>query len=195
MYRIILASKSPRRRELLKQIGLEFEVAVSDDEEILKGESSEEIVMGLARQKAYNVKRMTAAGTDDSEVIIIGADTIVVCGDEILGKPKDEEDAVRMLSMLQNNSHEVYTGVCAVICGAGSEKCLSFYEKTRVYMYDMTRDEIEYYIKSGEPMDKAGAYGIQGLCARYIKGIEGDYNNVVGLPIGRLYRELKPYIS
>ena len=112
-----------------------------------------------------------------------------------MGKPKDREDAVRMLTLLQNNTHQVYTGVTLVILDNGEKKTISFYEKTDVTMYPMTTEQIAAYVSTGEPMDKAGAYGIQGVFARYVRGIEGDYNNVVGLPVGRLYQEAKEWIT
>ena len=126
------------------------------------------------------------------DILVIGADTVVAYGDEILGKPKDEEDARRMLTLLQGNTHSVYTGITLVFIdksGRTGEYC--FFEKTDVTMYPMDEDEINRYIATGEPMDKAGSYGIQGRCAIYIKQIEGDYNNVVGLPVARLYQELR----
>ena len=126
------------------------------------------------------------------EILVIGADTVVAYDGQILGKPKDEEDAGRMLSLLSGNTHSVYTGITLVFIdksGRTGEYC--FFEKTDVTMYPMDEDEINRYIATGEPMDKAGSYGIQGRCAIYIKQIEGDYNNVVGLPVARLYQELR----
>ena len=132
-------------------------------------------------QKAKEV----AAKCDGS--IIIGADTIVAMEGQILGKPKDRADAMRMLRLLQGKKHQVITGVTVLL---GSTKTRSFAEVTDVSLYPMTDAQIERYIATGEPMDKAGAYGIQGRFAAYVRGIEGDYNNVVGLPIGRLYQEV-----
>ena len=121
---------------------------------------------------------------------------MVALGQQIMGKPKGKEDAVRMLSLLQGKTHQVYTGVTLLIADGEESKPrrLSFHEKTEVTMYPMSREEICAYVESGEPMDKAGAYGIQGRCAAFIRGICGDYNNVVGLPVGRLYQELKENI-
>lgn len=182
---IILASASPRRRELLMQMGLEFTVIPSKGEEIITRTVPSEVVMELAAQKAREV-----ADRSDENTCIIGADTIVVRDGEILGKPKDEEDACRMLSMLAGTTHQVYTGVCLINKKSGEEELRTFYEATDVEFYPMSETEIRDYVATGEPMDKAGAYGIQGKCAVFIKGIRGDYNNVVGLPIARLYHEL-----
>ncbi|MCD8249419.1 MAG: Maf family protein [Lachnospiraceae bacterium] len=181
--RIILASGSPRRKELLTQIGVSFEVYKAEGEERVTTNAPEEVVRELSMQKALEV-----AGKVSGD-IYIGADTVVAVDGQILGKPRDEEDAARMLRMLQGRAHEVATGV-AVLTPDGREP-LSFAETTRVHVFSMTEEEIRTYVSSGEPMDKAGAYGIQGLFAAYVSGIEGDYNNVVGLPVGRLYQELR----
>lgn len=185
--RVILASASPRRRELLTQIGIDFEVQVSDVEEHITATVPCEVVQELSRQKAEAV--MAVCGERDAQTLVIGADTVVACGGEILGKPKDAKDAARMLRLLSGRSHEVYIGVTFVY--DEGRKTFSFYECTKVYFAPMTETEIADYVATGDPMDKAGAYGIQGFCARYITGIEGDYNNVVGLPVGRVYQELK----
>lgn len=181
---IVLASASPRRRELLEQIGLKFEVMVSDAEERITDTRPGEVVKELSACKAKAVaEKLTEA---QKSAVVIGSDTVVAQGDQILGKPKDEEDAARMIRMLQGNTHQVYTGV-TLICG---EKVKSFYEKSDVTVYPMTESEIRDYIRTGEPMDKAGAYGIQGYFARYIKEIRGEYATIVGLPLGRLWQEL-----
>ena len=125
-----------------------------------------------------------------AEAIVLGADTVVASDGKILGKPKDTEDAARMLTMLQGRGHEVYTGVTILYEEDCEKEALTFHEKTTVHFYPMTEEQIREYVATGDPMDKAGAYGIQGFCARYIRGIEGDYNNVVGLPAGRVYQEL-----
>lgn len=179
--KIILASKSPRRQELLCQAGFTFEIEPAVGEERMTGDTPEEIVMHLAKQKAEEV----AARHVGEDVLVIGADTIVVFGNEILGKPKDTKAAKRMLSMLSGQQHYVLTGVC--LKGAQTKV---FYERTDVTFYDLKEEEIEAYIATGDPMDKAGAYGIQGPFAVYVKEIKGDYNNVVGLPVARLYHEL-----
>jgi septum formation protein len=187
--RIILASASPRRKELLEQIGVTFEVLASTGEEIITKTIPHEIVMELAKQKAGSV--VSELAPCGEEVLVIGADTIVAADRRILGKPKDRTHALEMLDLLAGNTHQVYTGVCLIFGTPGNFKTHVFYEKTDVTMYEMSRDEKESYVDTGEPYDKAGGYGIQGKCAIYIKEIKGDYNNVVGLPIARLYQELK----
>lgn len=189
--RIILASASPRRKELLTQIGVAYEVMPSNAEEKTNKELPEDIVCELSLRKAEDIGiRLEQKGEDDYTVI--GADTVVSFQGTVMGKPKDEKDACRMLAMLQGNVHQVYTGVTLYIKRAGQPAGRrTFYEKTDVSMYPMSMEEIEAYTATGEPMDKAGAYAIQGGCAAYIKGICGDYNNVVGLPVGRIYQELR----
>lgn len=187
--RIILSSASPRRRELLSQIGVEFEVLVSDGEENYTSTDPAEIVKELALAKAENV----AAVVESIEnTLLIGADTIVVLDGEILGKPKNEEDAFRMLKHLQGRDHQVYTGTALLAHDEKGEKTvISHAEQTEVFVHAMEDAEIRRYIATGEPMDKAGGYGIQGGFAAYIDRIEGDYYNVVGLPVAYLYQQLK----
>ena len=185
MKHLILASGSPRRRELMSQVGLDFTVVTSDADENIKEMEPEDYVRELSSAKAQSVLEQYADKEDS--VIVIGADTIVYHKGEILTKPKNEEDAFRILKSLEGQIHQVYTGV--TICSA--HKNVSFYEKTDVWVYDMTDEEIRDYISTGEPMDKAGSYGIQGLFGIYVKGISGDYNNVVGLPVARLFYEMK----
>lgn len=189
--KIYLASASPRRKELLKQVGLSFKTMPSMVEEKITKTEPSEVVEELSYQKAVDVcGRLVNEGAED--FVVIGADTVVSCWGEILGKPKDKEDAVRMLGRLKGGSHQVYTGVTLAWKSRGiSPMYFTFNECTDVTMYDMTEEEIRKYVDSGEPMDKAGAYAIQGLCAAYIQGICGDYNNVVGLPVGRVWQELK----
>nr|WP_317377929.1 Maf family protein [uncultured Faecalimonas sp.] len=230
MKKIILASGSPRRRELLEQIGYTFEIVTSAKEEVYQSTEPQEIVKELALLKAKDVaekireekalsektlpkKRMPEKDTEqkmteenvasemeipyeeDSGCVIIGADTIVVHCGKILGKPKDEEDAVRMLTALQDGAHEVYTGVAVICCDRdGSEEVISHAVGTKVYVDPMTEEEIREYIATGEPMDKAGAYGIQGRFAAHISKIEGDYYNVVGLPVSYIYQVLREKI-
>ena len=186
--RIILASSSPRRQELLTQIGLPFEVCPSEWEEVTDKELPEEVVQELSYHKAMEVyeRNVTEEGT-----VVIGADTIVACGGQILGKPGTRERAEEMLGKLQGGTHQVYTGVAFVWKEKGRTESAGFYECTDVRVYPMTEEEIRCYVETGEPMDKAGAYGIQGGFAAFIQGICGDYNNVVGLPVGRVYQELK----
>lgn len=184
MKELILASASPRRWELLKQIGLEFRTLVCPvDETPLPGLSPFELVQLLAVRKA-----MAVAGTLD-DGIVIGADTVVVWHGQVLGKPSGEEDAVEMLRRLQGDVHEVYTGVALVDAGTG--KVLVDHEKTRVFFRAIDEDEIRRYVATGEPLDKAGAYAVQGLGAIFVKGLEGCYTNVVGLPLARLAEMLK----
>ncbi|MBP3206235.1 MAG: septum formation inhibitor Maf [Lachnospiraceae bacterium] len=212
---IILASGSPRRRELMQQIGLDFEVQVSEVEEHVTSTVPEEVVQELSRQKAEAVAKLAwerpsirpsadrgEPKTGDSQkkvsdCLVLGADTIVACDGRILGKPKDAADAVQMLTMLSGRAHEVYTGVTFVYAdpAEGNRKEHTFYECTKVHFAPMSAEEIAEYVATGDPLDKAGAYGIQGFCARYITGIEGDYNNVVGLPVGRVYQELKSCVG
>lgn len=205
-YRMILASASPRRRELLTLAGFEFEVIPSQGEELINKSEPSEVVMELAVQKAQEVFQTQTAqpspdanrtSSDRRPLLVIGADTVVSYHHGILGKPKDADDARRMLRMLSGNTHQVYTGVALFYNDAahGISKQTCFYEKTDVTFYEMTEEEIDSYIATGDPMDKAGAYGIQGCCAVYIKEIHGDYNNVVGLPIARLYHEIKEILS
>lgn len=184
--KIILASASPRRRELLDQIGWEFCVRVSKVEEIITKIHPGEIVEELSELKAKAVFSQT-----EGDVLVIGADTVVAHKGQILGKPTDTADAVRMLEALQDDTHQVYTGVTLCMRREGVETVKSFYESTEVDFYPMSREEIEWYVNTGEPMDKAGAYGIQGLAGRFVKQIRGDYNNVVGLPVAGLYQEVK----
>lgn len=204
MKKIILASQSPRRRELLAQIGLSYQVIPSTVEEKVTEKNPERVVQELSRQKALDVAQKIRNGSihpgedqgEREEILVIGADTIVAYQDRILGKPADKADAVRMLSMLQGSVHSVYTGVTLISQKTASREAhdweeYTFAEETRVHMYPMTQEEICWYVNTGEPMDKAGAYGIQGLCARFVEKIEGDYNNVVGLPVGRIWQELK----
>ncbi len=199
MSQIILASASPRRKELLEQMGLEFEICPAKGDEIITKTLPHEVVVELSRQKAKEVaagvvqyNEMHPDITSPQDILVIGADTVVAYCDQILGKPKDEADAKRMLSMLAGNTHSVYTGVTFVFIDKSQRAGeYSFYEKTDVTMYPMTEKEIDRYIATGEPMDKAGAYGIQGKCGIYIREILGDYYNVVGLPISRLYQELQ----
>lgn len=182
---LILASASPRRKELLEKIGLPFTVQPAKGEERITQKSPAAVVMELSRQKAEEI---AAAQTEDC--IIIGADTVVARGDKIMGKPKDAADAKQMLRSIADDCHQVYTGVTLIRTGAHPQS-VTFQEKTDVFFYPISDAELDAYIASGDPMDKAGAYGIQGDFAIYVKRIAGDYYNVVGLPIGRVYQELK----
>lgn len=184
--KFVLASKSPRRVELLKLVGLEFTVQPSDiDENLPENLSPEDLVMQLATLKASHI----ASTTKDSEVYIIGADTIVVHKGDILGKPIDEDDAVSMLKKLSGDSHDVYTGY-TVVRMSDAFMCTQF-EKTTVHFKPLTEEEILRYVKTGEPMDKAGAYGIQQKGSLIVDRIDGDYFNVVGLPVCALAQMLR----
>lgn len=187
MKKIILASQSPRRRELMEQAGFEFDIVPSNMEEVITKTVPYEVVEELAEQKAKDVYRIC----NDSETLVIGADTVVAIDGKILGKPGTFEEACEMLRLLSGRSHEVYTGVSFVWNGEDKVYKHTFHECTKVTFYPMSDGEIREYAASGDSMDKAGAYGIQGRCAIFIKEIQGDYNNVVGLPIARLYQELK----
>ncbi len=183
---LILASGSPRRRELLCQIGIEPLVKPSRIEERITSAVPEEVVMDLSARKAEDVADWAPAGT-----LILGADTVVAVEGQILGKPESHEEAKRMIRLIQGRSHQVYTGVTLIYKGQEGSRGVTFAEKTEVIVYPMTDDEIQDYAQAEEPMDKAGAYGIQGRFAAYIQGICGDYNNVVGLPVGRVWQEWK----
>lgn len=191
--KIILASASPRRRELMAQIGLDFEVRVSQVEEKVTQTDACLVVEELSAQKAEAVLSLVETGGE--AVLVIGADTVVALGDCILGKPSGEKEAAQMLSLLSGNTHEVCTGVTLLCKTAGGVQRRTFHETTKVTFYPMSEREIADYVSTGDCMDKAGAYGIQGFCARYIKCIEGDYNNVVGLPVGRLYQEVREWLE
>lgn len=240
MKRIILGSASPRRRELLQLMGLEFEVMVSEAEECYQSILPQDIVKELALRKAQNVAELLVAkhttktsggrflveqaSRKEEACVVIGADTIVVRDGQILGKPKSQEEAFEMLKSLQGRAHEVYTGVALLEYSAegtviakhttepGSDRFLdarhttetsggnflvrvNHAEETKVFVHEMDDKEIREYISTGEAMDKAGAYGIQGRFATYIDRIEGDYYNVVGLPVAYLYQQLKEVLS
>ena len=187
MSKLILASASPRRKELLKNLGYAFSIEVCDLDENSDKTKPYELVMDLAQTKAKAIMDMHAG----EDVIVIGADTVVANESEILGKPRDLEHAKEMISSLQGKIHQVYTGVCLYWNDGKINRNLTFYEKTDVEVYPMTPEEIEAYVATKECVDKAGSYAIQGLFSPYIKGISGDYNNVVGLPVARIYQEIK----
>jgi len=193
---IILASASPRRKELLSKMGLTFEIITADLDERTDETDPGLMVQALSKLKAEAVfktvkeSRPELSGAKEP-LLIIAADTLVFQNGQVLGKPKDERDAYDMLFRLQGKDHEVCTGVTLILYEKGETETKSFHEETRVTFCSMSDAEIKSYIASGEPMDKAGAYGIQGLSAKYIEKIDGDYFNVVGLPVSRLYREMK----
>lgn len=186
--KIILASGSPRRKELLLQIGIVPEIIVSHVEEKITSDIPAEVVMSLAEQKAVDVAKEMPEGT-----VILGADTVVAADGKILGKPKSHEEAYEMIRSLAGRSHQVYTGVCIVKKGPEGEAdtVVSFYDETDVNVSPMTEKEIREYADSEEPMDKAGSYAVQGFFARYIDGLKGSYANVMGLPVHLVYQELK----
>lgn len=230
--KIVLASASPRRKELLLQIGIRPEIIVSHVAEKIMSDVPQEVVMELAAQKAMDV-----AETQNEGTLVIGADTVVAVDGRILGKPKSHEEAYDMIRSLAGRSHQVYTGVCLVLKGMdqetdqganqganretdqganretdqeanqetdqgtnretnqGTDRIVTFYDETDVEVYPMTEEEIREYAASEEPMDKAGAYAVQGYFARYIKGLGGSYANVMGLPVSRLYQEMKKFSS
>ena len=182
--RLVLASASPRRSELLTSAGFRFSVEVADvDESPLAGENPEAYVLRVARDKA----RVVANRCRDSGSIVLAADTTVAVDGEILAKPENELDAVRMLKLLAGRIHDVFTGVVVI----GHDRQLDEVVPTRVRLLPITLDEIHWYVKSGEPMGKAGAYGIQGRAARFVDWIEGSWSNVVGLPVATVYRLLR----
>ena len=179
---IILASASPRRSELMTLAGFRFDVICADIDEIVPEKAlPQEVVMSLALQKAQAVAK------DHRKSAVVGSDTVVALDGKILGKPRSEKEAAEMLRSLSGRIHKVFTGV-AIVCG---EKVTSFFEETEVEFYPLTDQEILDYVATGEPMDKAGAYGIQGRGAVLVKRVNGDYFNVMGLPISKVYRELK----
>ena len=192
--RIILASASPRRSELLKQAGMQFTVIPSKGKETVTSTHPAEVVEELSSQKAWEVAdRILRSEEEVTDFdVVIGADTVVAADHQILGKPADHEDAAGMIGMLQGRVHQVYTGVTLIVKGGkGNILTRTFHECTDVDVCPMSDDEIEAYVSTPEPYDKAGAYGIQGSFAIYISGIHGCYYNVVGLPISRLVHELK----
>lgn len=197
MEKIILASSSPRRRELMAQAGFAFEVLVSEADETIEAETPGEMVEVLSERKAAAVaEEIKKQGFAEESVLLVGADTMVAIDGKKLGKPKDKKGAEEMLEELSGRTHQVYTGVTLIRLkkaenGSILQESRTFSEGTDVSFYPLTKEEIRSYIATGEPMDKAGAYGIQGKAAVFVKEIKGDYNNVVGLPIARLYQELK----
>lgn len=211
MEKIILASQSPRRQEILSLGGYEYEVCVSSAEEQIPPEELEnltpqELVEKLARVKAEDVyrrncsKNMEKSTIDNQaadsveEITVIGADTVVAVDGCVLGKPKTEDEAKQMLARLSGRTHDVFTGVCILWTDSDTQEEIhgnTFHCHTKVTFYPMTEEEIDNYVATGDCMDKAGAYGIQSGAAKYIQGIEGDYLNVVGLPLSKIYHVLR----
>ena len=203
MENIILASQSPRRQEILSLGGYEYKVCVSSAEEQIPPEELEnltpqELVERLARVKAEDVYRRNCNKNMVEEITVIGADTVVAVDGRVLGKPKTEEEAYEMLSMLEGRTHDVFTGVCILWTNPDMPEEIqgnTFHCHTKVTFYPMTEEEINNYVATGDCMDKAGAYGIQSGAAKYIQGIEGDYLNVVGLPLSKIYHVLNEKLS
>lgn len=209
MKNIILASQSPRRKELLALAGYDFQVITSNVDEVITMEKPDEIAKSLSSQKAedvFNIIMDRYGNNHIEDYVVIGADTVVSVDGELLGKPKNKEDAVRMIRLIQGRKHQVFTGVTLVSMAEGKPVSISFHECTEVDVYPMADEEIVSYVNCESVLktnsdlqtevhydwaDKAGGYGIQGTFARYIKGIVGDYYNVVGLPIAHLHQELK----
>lgn len=189
--KIILGSKSPRRSEILSQVGIMYDVIPSRKEEIISKTKPSDIVMELSLQKALDVKEQISSREEYKEAIIICADTMVAYKKDVLGKPRDEEDAKKMLQMIQNKKHHVYTGVTMIGTVNGKERIDTFFSDTEVYMNPMNEMEISDYVATGECTDKAGSYAIQGYGAKFIHKIEGDYYNVMGLPIEKIYNKLR----
>lgn len=182
MKKIILASNSPRRKELMQLLGYEFEIIASDIEEVIDPKMEhDDLVMDLSFQKA------NAIFQDHKDAIVIGFDTLVVIDDYVLGKPKNEAEAKLFLNLLSDRTHRVITG-CTILTSGYSK---SFHSDALVTFNRLTQEEIDDYVASREPMDKAGAYGIQNHGAKFVKGINGDYFTIVGFPISRVYQELK----
>lgn len=190
MMRYILASGSPRRGELLKKLRIPFTICPADCDEVVRGTPGE-AVRGIAEDKARHVAGIASSDDAAGDLVVLGADTAVVCDGVMLGKPRDRAHMERMMRSLAGRAHEVYTGVAIVFYEGAKERCHSFAERTKVTFYPMDDDEIRSYAELSDGLDKAGGYGIQSDAAIYIKGIEGDYNNVVGLPVARLYHEMK----
>ena len=185
--KFILASQSPRRKELLSRVVSDFDVCVSHVEEVVPaGLQPQEVVMHLAKIKAEAVARELRLEQPAQRFAVIGADTVVALDHQIMGKPKDRADCVRMISALSGREHAVYTGVAVVV----DDRTESFYERTAVRFLQLSDEEINWYASLDEPYDKAGAYGIQGYGSLLVEGICGDYFNVMGLPVASLRRRL-----
>jgi septum formation protein len=195
----ILASSSPRRVELIQKLHLPFEVEKALGEELTTETEPAKYAMSLAREKAlevYNRLSNIPRSAEKDSLFVLGADTIVVHEGQILGKPSDEEDAFEMLSSLSGKTHEVYTGVAFVFDRIDGSKAaepviVSFFDKTEVTFNTLSADEIRAYISTSDPLDKAGAYGIQGDFSIHVSGVKGNFENVIGLPVSKIYEEMK----
>ena len=192
---IILASGSPRRSELLAQAGYEFEVVVSRADEHVSESDPFKMTEELAQKKAMAVARDLAGRKESRDYLVLGADTIVVMDGRVLGKPGDEEEAYAMLTSLSGAAHQVCTGVALIPVREGKiGQAFTFHEITDVIMRDLTEEEIRDYIRTKDPMDKAGAYGIQGMAGTFVSGIHGDYYNVVGLPLSATVVRIRQFL-
>lgn len=181
--RIVLASSSPRRREILSSLGISFDIVSADADESSDITDPAKLVRELALRKGRATRELLKERNEwDSDTLVIAADTVVAIGTEILGKPRDAADAKRMLSMLSGTAHHVISGISLLI----DNREITDFDSTSVYFSNMTPEEIDWYVQSGEPMDKAGAYAVQGLASLWIKRLEGCYFNVVGLPVHKL---------
>ena len=190
--RIVLASKSPRRREILSSLGVRFDIVSADADESCDIPSPDQMVRELALRKGRATKELLMArGEWDEDTLIIASDTVVALGDAILGKPHDDADAARMLHALQGSDHRVVSGIALFY----ADREASDFDSTVVRFAPMRDEEIDWYVKSGEPADKAGAYAVQGLASLWIKGLVGDYFNVVGLPVYRLNNLLQDFLG
>ena len=190
--RVVLASRSPRRREILSMLGLKFDIVSTDADESSDITDPAHLVRELSLRKARATRDLLQQkGEWNDNTLIIASDTVVAADGAILGKPQDQADAARMLALLSGRTHQVISGVSLLY---GARECADF-DVTSVHFCDMTQDEIAHYVSSGEPMDKAGAYAVQGLASVYIKGLEGDYFNVVGLPVHKLNTMLRELLD
>jgi len=189
MMKLYLASGSPRRRELLTTAGVAFEIRPCNDPEETAAAAPVQTVLDLSSHKAQAVFE-EIADTATADFAVLGADTIVVIDNEIIGKPKDDADARQILKRLSGRTHQVFTGVCILVQKDGKTRKKSFYERTSVTMYPITDAELDDYLASGEHLDKAGAYAIQGLAVKFVRKVTGDYSNIVGLPVARVYHQL-----
>ncbi len=198
-FKIVLASASPRRKEILDLVGMEFDIWPSDKEETVSAADPKDICMELARMKALDVASQIRTYnethsdlTTGTDILVIGADTIVAMDKEVFGKPRDEADAIRMLKSLAGNTHSVYTGVTLVFMNtSGRVGEYTFYDETKVTFYPIDDEEIKAYVEAEDVLDKAGAYGIQSKAAAFVHSIDGDFYNVMGLPVARLARQLR----
>ena len=192
MMRVILASKSPRRREILSMLGVTFGVISAEADESSPITDPSLLVRELALRKGRATRDLLAAeGKWDENTLVIASDTVVAVNGEILGKPRDEADAARMLSMLSGTAHHVISGVALLL----GDREIADFDDTSVHFCDVSAEDIEWYVRSGEPMDKAGAYAVQGLASLWIKGLEGCYFNVVGLPVHKLNEMTKDFVG